>query len=557
MAEKKTGNAIQSIAPAQTGAKQLNEMSAAARLETLRNARGKAKYELMLEARDGAGLVPRLHPQEIYLTVSAVGPEYAAELLLLTSTEQITTLLDLDCWEDDRIDQNSALRWLALLHETGPEKVCRTLAEMEPELCALLLKSFIRIIAGPEAYDNDDADANANRLEGLYDIEYCNEEAAKIVGGILKMLQEGVPQQWMLLLEMVRSELDSVLEEEVYQARCNRLRDYGFVAPSEARGIYTRVDPADFQPADGKHFDLEADELQSPLGLLRLAQPGGLLAEVLGGGIGHELATELCLLVNRKMAADLVDPSREEDVTRAISQLYDGLNLGLEQLAGNYIERASALFRSCYLQQIFQLGHSLVANLVDRTDAILASPLGNLLDGPFRRFIEELQQNPPQLYRGIRVGDPQQPEAIRGRKQLQQIEALLVQLEAQKCLLDDLAPQNPAGLDLQQCNIDDPDDLTLSDLFLTALANQLLGGEFAPTPLAQSELATLHALVTQDGKLNPGIVEQVRGQLDQRCPGAGDFADYCLEIWQEEFCSLAPAELDPRYLSGLIVRTTD
>jgi hypothetical protein len=36
--------------------------------------------------------------------------------------------------------------------------------------------------------------------------------------------------------------------------------------------------------------------------------------------------------------------------------------------------------------------------------------------------------------------------------------------------------------------------------------------------------------------------------------GAGQFADFCLDIWQEEFCALKIEQVDPRYLSGLIMR---
>ncbi len=533
---------------------ELNSLAQSERLEVIRRCHGKTKYNLLLEASDGDQLVPQLHPQEIYLTVNAVGPDYAAELLLLASTEQITNLIDLDCWEGDRLDPATTLRWLALLLETGEEKVCRTLEEMDPELVALLLKLFIRVISGPEAYDNDDADGNANRLEGLYDIDYRDEEAAKIVGGLLKILQQSAQPVWIQLLELVRSELDSVLEEEVFQARGKRLLDYGFASPGEARGIYSRVDPQNFAPAENKDFSRIADGLENPTALLRLSVPGGLLAEILAAGIAHDLASELSMLANRKLAADRINPGSEEEVADSLAQLYDGLNLALEHLSGNDPGRASALFNRCYLQQLFQLGNSLIAVRAERAAKFLEKPLGTLLDGPYRRFIDSLNQTPPQLYRGIRIGDPQQPEAIRSHKQLHGIDSLLTQIEAQQCLLGDVLTQELDQLDLHNCNLETAEELTLSDLFLTALANQLLGGEFAPTPLPQSELATLHQLLSVEGKLNPQVVSSVRQQLDQRCPGAGDFADYCLEIWQEEFCRLAVADLDPRYLSGLIVR---
>ncbi|MCF6179693.1 MAG: DUF6178 family protein, partial [Geopsychrobacter sp.] len=536
---------------------ELNSMPVAERLETLRNSRGKAKYEMLLDAKDGATLTPLLHPQEIYLTVAEIGPEFASELLLLTSTEQITTLIDLDCWEADHLDAKSTMEWLSLLLEAGGTKASKTIIEMEPELVDLILKKFIRGVAGPEAYDDDDADSNANRLEGLYDIDYCDEVAAKIVGGLLEMVHFADEKAWIQLLELVRSELDSVLEEEVYQSRNNRLLDYGFMSPAEAKSLYSRVDPDNLSLATDKQFEVESNGLQSPMALLRMAQPGGILAEVLSAGINHQQATELCLLANRKMAADLVDLSREESVTTALSQLYAGLNLGLEHLSQNDVERAEKLFHDSYLLQIFQVGHSLIKKLADRGTTLLTSTAGHFLDGPYCRFISSLNQNPPEFFRGIRIGDPQQAEEISTLKQLSAIESILNQIEQQQQLFNELFADKLAqekNLDLSDCNIEEATDLTLSDLFLTALANQLLGGEFSPQPLAACELPTLYRLIVDNGRINPTMVIQIRKQLEDQLPGASDFADYALEIWQEEFCQLEESEIDPRFLSGLIIR---
>ncbi len=538
-------------------AAELNQMSQFERLETIRNAHGRKKYELLLNATDGDKLTPMLHPQEIYLTLSQVGPEFASELLLMASTEQITSIIDLDCWEGEKLDQKTTLEWLSLLFEAGDEKIYTTIVDMDQELVVLMLKSFIRVLSGPEAYDSDDDIGNANRMEGLYDIDYSDEESAKIVGGILKVLQRTDEKTWIQLLELVRCELDSVLEEEVYQSRNNRLLDFGFVSPAEARSIYTFIDPATFTPETGKDFTLESEGLQNPLPLLRMAQPEGLLAEVLAQGIDHSLATELCMLANRKMAADLVDLSLETSISSSLSQLYAVLNLGLEQLANQDIARASAIFNDAYLLHIFQLGYSLVKTEALRAKTILLSPTGKLLDGPYRRFIESLQQNPPEFFRGIRIGDPQQPEQIQTLKQLGQIDSILQQIELQQTIYSELLSvdqKNAEDIELSGCNIESVNDLTLSDLFLTALANQLLGGEFLPQPLAACELPTLHRLLVENSRINPLIVEQIRDQLDAKIPGASQFADYCLEIWQEEFCQFDEAEIDARFLSGLIVR---
>ena len=92
------------------------------------------------------------------------------------------------------------------------------------------------------------------------------------------------------------------------------------------------------------------------------------------------------------------------------------------------------------------------------------------------------------------------------------------------------------------------------EFFLTSLANKLLGREFQPLPIAEEELAGLHGMVSQTGVLNPRLREETVKWLDSLEPGGGDFAGYCLDIWEEEFCSIGFEDIDPRFVGGLIIR---
>jgi hypothetical protein len=536
--------------------REYHALSPAERLEMIRQARGKEKYDLILNAPDAEQLVPALHPQDLYLTVQEVGPEYAVELLMLTTSDQLTTLLDLDCWEGDNLSEKSVLQWLELLLESGEEKVCRSFREMEPELLTMFLKKQMRITRGPESWKDEDAD-NPIRLENLYEIEYRNEDASKIVGALLTILFGQEQSRYLLLMEMVRAELDTSLEEETYQSRGHRLLDLGFTTPQEARAIYAYVDPEQFTPSSGKHFDLEGEGLQHPGALLSRAQPSDLLAEILAGGLNHELATELCFLANRKMSAERIDVSDPQAVEQSLQHLYRTLNLGLEHLAARDAADAGRIFNDCYLQQLFQLGHSLTEQRKRRAREILQSSPAAFLDGPYRRFVETLNGTPPRLFSGIRLGLGQDEKAFQTRDDLLLADQYLQQIAVQRQLFDGILPfalPTEESCDLSNCQPEELADLTLSDLFLTALANRLLGREFSPRPIPVTELGALHALICADRKLSATLRTETCAALEAMLSGAGQFADFCLDIWQEEFCALKIEQVDPRYLSGLIMR---
>lgn len=512
----------------QISLKEYNALSGTERLEMVRQARGKQKYDLLLSAVDATQLTPQLHPQELYLTINELGTEYSVELLMLASSEQIITLLDLDCWDGDSVSPVVSLFWLQLLLETGPEKVCQLAQQIEPEILAIFLKKHMTIIRGIEAYDDDDVE-NANRLENLYDVDYFSEDAAKIIGAFLRVLLEMDQESYLLLMEMIRSEMGSTLEEEVFQNRNIRLADLGFIPPAEAKSLYSYVDPGLFTPGGKSEYQLEAEALPHPGALLAQANPENLLAEVLTNGLTHELATELCMLSNRKMSADGTDSSSASEVGRSLQELYDTLNLALEQQVGTDTNKAEQLVNSTYLLQLFQHGNSLLLQLQNQAKQLLSGPIGPYLDYPEQLFLDGLMEKPPVLYRQASEDKASSLHPINRLKDLQQAQLQLQQIQDLQRLFCELLP-----FDLPEI-----DDLTvaepsLSMLFLTAVANQLLGRPMTAAPLAAEDLLLLKAQTIKDGKPVDEFCKKLHLSVEQFDIDCAFFIDFCLECWAED-----------------------
>ncbi len=548
--EKKVGHLKLIRQGRQINLQEYNALSSSERLEMIRQAQGKKKYDLLLNACDVEQLVPQLHPQELYLTINELGAEYSSELLALATTEQVTTLLDLDCWNDDCLSATISLHWLALLLSTGEKKVCQLAEQIEPELLALFLKKHLTIHRGLEAYDDDDAE-NAKRLESLYDIEYASEDAAKIIGAFLQIMLQKSQETYLLLMEMVRSEIVSVLEEEVFQTRSNRLLDLGFESSMEARSIYSYIDPVKFVPGGKDNFLLETEDLQHPGALLARAEPKNLMAEVLSMGLGHELATELCLLANRKMSADKTDFTSSEAVHDSLQSIYNTLNLALEFPTDKDVEAAERIFSNTYLQQLFQLGHSLISKRQQHAATLQCSDIGPFLDYPEQLFIDSLRQQPAFLYREATGDAASQLQPISTRQELDFVDMRLQQLDELQLLftkdfsfnLNDL-PENTA------------EAATLANLFLTAVANHLLGRDFFPIPLNISDLHLLQASTISAGKLCSSFSSKLHDIIAERCKNCGFFIEFCLELWQEDLIEFSPTVPNAFELSGFLINDT-
>jgi hypothetical protein len=333
---------------------------------------------------------------------------------------------------------------------------------------------------------------------------------------------------------MIRSEQLAALEEDVFQARNNRLLDLGIIPPDEAISLYSYSDPEKFVPGGKTDFRLEAEELLNPGALLAQAEPYNLLADILSAGLSHDSACELLLLINRKISADGTDLSDYHQVHQTIQSAYDTLNLALEFLAGKDSAEAEAVFQSTYLISLFQLGHSLLKQHVDRAKELSRSRVYPFFDYPEMLFIDSLLQKPAYFYRADNEDKPGYLQQIRSLKDLNLISSRLEQVEA----LTIYFSKNFPLPDIDEWSA--PDSLpTLAQLFITAVANQLISGHFRPQALHFSQLEQLQALTVDNKQLAPAFRRQVHDFINQYADHCAFFAEFCLDLWQDSMRNLA------------------
>lgn len=536
--------------------REFNVLSAAERLEIIGRSPAREKLQLLIEAADAEELVPQLPAQDLYLMVREVGFEAALDILQLADSEQLTLCLDLDAWQDDRLDGPTLIPWLQVLLSAGDAKLLTTLREIDFELLVLMFKKHLRVVATPGDIEDEDARHEAERQDGGYRFEFRDPEHGKLFATLLRVLLRDDQDFCRELLEAVRWEADAELEESVYRQRRVRLAEQGFPDPVEAREIYARLTPGQLEPAGAKgRGEAAGPGIPSPGTVLSAAPPRDLLAEVLAAGLDEATAWELTYLVNKVMMADRVDVGDAEQVRQVVTRTYATLNLALEYLVADDSQAATETIHRHYLEHLFRLGYGLVLELRERARALAGSGIGPYLEGPFRGLVAALRQPFPAFYAGLENPEDGSARPFATRRELDLAGRWLDRLELlQRLFGGPLAPLLPsAELDLTGCAPDDPADLVLSDLLLTALANRLLGSGFALQPVPRERLSELQGLVCSGDRLRPELRAKTRDWLEGLEPGAGAFADDCLDLWEDEFCPLAADQLDPRFLGGLIV----
>ncbi len=553
--ERKVGHLTLLRSPRAITSREFHTLPMDERLAIVRSAEGRAKYQLLLESEDAERLIRNLPAQEIYLLIKELGLEYAANLLPMVSVEQFTAFLDLDCWELDLLSGEKAQSWISALLAEGGEKALAMVLDLDFEFLTLFFKKSIAVIHGPDAYVEDD---EACYRDGGYEMEYHDSESGKFIGGLLNAILQYDRQFYPRLIESVRWETEALLEEEVLQLRIGRLQDMGFPDPFEARRIFAFSDPSMFDAEEHlrREGGLEPDT-EAPGFILTAFRPEDILGEILAEGVSSEICWELTYLLNKLMTADHADVGDYSQVREKTEELYRYLNIALEHLCGTDVEKASRVFDSVYTQALFRLGFNLTLELRRRAHGVKKSPVGPYLDGPHRALVAALSHVKPLFYEGLEKETRAGERPFANLREVRRASERLGQVEMLQRLFTEhfpFTPSPPEEIDLKGCFPETSEDLALSDFFLTALANRILGRDFLPLPIPAEELAALHARVCAGEKVSENLRRETEGWLESMEPGGGEFAGYCLDLWEEEFCSARPEKLDPRFIGGLIVK---
>lgn len=539
--------------------KKLNKTT---QLADLRDLSGRKKYQYLINAPNSAELVQSIPAQELFLLIKELGIGDVADLIGLATPEQITLCVDMDCWKKDELDSAESLQWLQLLLMQDEDAFLRLIDGFDFELLVMMVKRQLTILTGMESLcDDEDLMANRKRFDQVYDCEYRNDDVEKVMSAFQDVLFRERQESFLRLMEAVRHEFDLALQEDVFVARKGRLEDLGFVESFEARSLYSYVDPTTFNPEHYSNAQCVYSDhdtgFEPPVFMLTITQPQDILGELLSAGVSSHLGHDLSFLLNRALSADNVDFGDPEQVRQTMEEVYHILNIALGYLAGSDLAQAESILNGVYLQRLYQLGFSLTVDQRRRAEKIKAAPIGLYLDGPDLALIQALCQPKPQFYYGLI--DPSRADCrpFHSWAEVQQVQNELDYIELLQTLfsesgLFELPAHN--DLDLDGCSPSQQNEVTLSELFLTALANQLMGRDFAPEPIPTCELLSLQQKITQEDGTFESLRQQTCDWIAEKFSGSESFINFCLDIWQHEFCHLDADELNAQHVGGLLIR---
>ncbi len=545
-------------------------------LELVLRNRGKERLQTIFLSDHPESLVHSLPEQEIFLTVKEVGEKDCLDLIALTTPEQFQYLLDLEFWKRDQIDPEKVLQWVEILLESGEKKVSQFFRTTDPEFIALILKKFLRVttLEGEPIEKMDRLPLFT--LDQFYFIDFKGVKIREVFEPFLRAFYRIDHEGYRRLMEALICELESELEETGYRLRNGRLNDYGFPDFEEALEIYQFIPPDSLLKKVGfpESKPLEPLRRESSFYYLTYQMEGPFFSNMLSRIDDPEgqdrLKQEITSLCNKAIVAEAIDLSNLSGMERAVKKAYHYLNLGLQYLSGEEEDRAVEMLRSFPVQKIFQCGVSLTLLLRRKAEMLLRGSWFEgdrenliLLDPPHFETMEGVLKKRPTLYRDGVSDD------FKDLRDVKEMESFLEWIDRivhffEKAL--QVSPRSLKGMDLSRCHPGTWQEITLSTILLTSLANHLLRGTFQFEPIEQARVRDLIYEVFEREDPEKGVIKrEVRVGLKEWLSSIEDdsqrkehlmaFLDFCLDLFEKEFGKISDGgEVDPRFVKGLLIR---
>lgn len=381
-----------------------NRLSVEKKADVFRQLSATARRDLIESVPRPQEIIRRVSEEEMFFTIKELGEENALSLVRLTTSRQLTYLLDIDLWKKDMFHTDSAARWLQLIASIGDEKILQFVQSSDPALLVTMLTRFIKVYTR-----NPDVDLVEEQdylpvfsLDDTFYVEFADPDSEETLKSFLETIFAWNTRFYFGLMQELAFGIANESEESALKFRRARLADRGFPEFDEALEIYQYLHKRTLSAAstsaeeNGSRTEEDFDSfLVYPLKTV----PAGTLFQRSMDRISStsdldRLCRELAHLANKVMVADGRDPGVIDELYGSLKKVGGYINIALEEACGEDENLAADFMRHHHVELLFRRGFSLILDVRKEAQRLLRDyqggmenlgyPLAGLLKGLLR-----------------------------------------------------------------------------------------------------------------------------------------------------------------------------
>ncbi len=551
---------------------------------------GEAALSAILDAPSPATLVQSFPDQDLYYLMNKIGPDDFTPILSMATSDQWEYILDVDVWENDRLDLSAMTRTFDLLFQADPHRLLRWAITQKPDFLEFYLfknmSVFIREHDEPPPSDFDDYITLDDKFYFRFPdkpesaplpdddqvlVSKTDRDPGELIETMLKTLADMDLSVFHGLLLETSALLPAETEEEQFRLKNIRLAEKGFLPAHEAVGIYQPVGRSSLgkrpESLDFDHENFDPDLPLPPQFFAGFMEGDNLFiksVQLFDSKAALVLESELAALINKVISADKVRLRSKKDLESVIAKTCSYLNLGLEILLNGEQSPASAkaVIQDHFLENIFRTGSREGIRLKTRAEKWFSQsfmhknnlPL-SFLDEWYLGVIGGLLIDRPLFFDQAAPG-----ERYRNFKTTADIKKTAEVID-QIIALDHILSRLEVDISSFTSGM-----LTYKTLILTLWAKNRLKLDHTLEPIpVRSFRPFFAALFASDDSDKAGaspfsdlliFVEQATGLSSQDITDAGSVVIHNLiKELEDEYAKVDPRDLDPRFIPHFLLKT--
>jgi hypothetical protein len=565
-----------------------NKLSLEEKVAIVLNTPWEKRQQLILLADTSQALVQGLPDEEIYWTIKETGSADALPVIARTSFEQFQYIIDIDCWQKDRIDMEQVMEWLQLMLRCNEAKVLEWLTNTDELFLNYVFKKLFTISKISEDIDLAEASDSLPQwtLDGRYYFQFANDEARLVSIPFLHLLYKTNSKLFYYMMDNTIWSFETELEDDLFRLRQSRIAEKGFPELDEALQVYQYLSPEHIKTvlSDQEFFGhATAEGKSAPLTLrysIGTEHPALFLQDILAvidnSQIIDRIQREIIHLSNQVMIADGREAREIQDLKKSLRKVLGYANIGLELLSKRDTRTAAEIMEAAPMQFLFRAGYSQGLDLKNRLEQLHKIQWQNcrpfrplFFDGPWGATIEGLSQVRPVYFEGNSKPDS---FLFRDFESIAEIcvtrQVLDIVGVAEKVLFEllgvDIHNLRDAGAALA-----DSQTISARSVFTTALAQHVVHGVSKFAPVTATELKKfLAAVFIKNQDAEPAFILStvfcretiawLNSQLDtleDEAAALTTFVESCFSLLQDQCGSIAGIEqIDTRFVTAIIFR---